>query len=51
LGDAGDPCDVVEVEVQYTYRPVIPLIAHFLPSQIVLRGKDRKLNEPWTPCP
>jgi Flp pilus assembly protein TadG len=48
--DPGDPCDLVEVEVRYTYQPVIPLISTFLPEELELRGKDRKLNEPWTPC-
>lgn len=52
-GDPGDPCELVEVEVRYTYRPVITLIADLMPNdgQIVLQGRDRKLNEPWIPCP
>lgn len=53
VGDPGDPCELVEVEVSYTYQPVITLIANLMPNdgQIVLRGRDRKLNEPWVPCP
>jgi hypothetical protein len=51
-GDPGDPCELVEVEVRYTYRPVITFIANLMPNdgQMVLRGRDRKLNEPWVPC-
>lgn len=50
VGSAGGPCDLVEVEVQYTFRPIIPLIARLLPQQMILRGSDRKMNEPWMPC-
>jgi Flp pilus assembly protein TadG len=49
-GDAGDPCDIVEVEVQYTYRPIVSIIEPLL-GEIVLVGRDRKMNEPWSPCP
>lgn len=48
----GAPCDLVEVLVRYTYRPVVPLIGHLMPNggEIELQGQDRKLNEPWIPC-
>lgn len=50
VGSAGGPCDLVEVDVQYTFRPIIPLIGRLLPEQMILRGSDRKMNEPWMPC-
>lgn len=49
-GDPGGPCDLVEVEVRYTYRPVIALMASLLPEPIHLTGRERKLNEPWRSC-
>jgi hypothetical protein len=49
-GDPGRPCELVEVEVDYSYRPVIPLISRLVPTRILLAGRDRKLNEPWVPC-
>jgi Flp pilus assembly protein TadG len=50
-GNPGQPCELVEVEVQYVYQPVTPLISHLMPSRTTLAGRDRKLNEPWVPCP
>jgi len=52
-GDPGDPCELIEVEVRYTYHPIVTLITDLMPNdgQIVLQGRDRKLNEPWIPCP
>jgi Flp pilus assembly protein TadG len=49
----GSPCDLVEVIVRYTYRPVVPLIGSIMPNngELQLEGQDRKLNEPWIPCP
>jgi hypothetical protein len=49
-GNPGLPCELVEVEVGYSYRPITPLIGRLMSSSIVLRGRDRKLNEPWVPC-
>ena len=49
-GDPGGPCDLVEVEVRHTYRPVIALMASLLPEPINLIGRERKLNEPWRSC-
>lgn len=53
LGNPGQPCELVEVELRYTYRPILPFIRRLMPNQgqILLRGQDRKLNEPWIPCP
>jgi len=49
-GDAGEPCDTVEVEVAATWSPVTPLAAALLPAELPLSGADRKVNEPWRPC-
>ncbi len=49
-GNAGEPCQIVEVMVRYDYTPFTPLIAQALPSTITLLGSDRKVNEPWYPC-
>lgn len=49
-GNAGEPCQIVEVEALYNYKPFTPLIAQLLPNVITLLGSDRKVNEPWYPC-
>lgn len=48
--DPGGPCDFVEVEVRYRYQPAMPLFASLMPEQLILRGRDRKRNEPWALC-
>lgn len=50
VNDPGGPCDLIEVEAQYAYRPVMPVVASLMPDQIILRGADRKRNEPWARC-
>ncbi|MEW5773588.1 MAG: TadE/TadG family type IV pilus assembly protein [Thermodesulfobacteriota bacterium] len=49
-GDAGEPCDMVEVEVTRSWSPATPLMAALLPAELPLSGADRKVNEPWRPC-
>ncbi|MEF2231462.1 MAG: TadE family protein [Pseudodesulfovibrio sp.] len=49
-GNAGGPCQMVEVAVTYAYHPFTPVIGDALPDTIDLYGADRKLNEPWRPC-
>jgi hypothetical protein len=48
-GDAGDPCDEVEVEVHYDHHLVTPLISSIV-SHVSITGKTRILNEPFGPC-
>lgn len=48
--DAGDPCEMVEVAVQYQYHPITPVLGSLLPETILLSGSDRKVNEPWSVC-
>ncbi len=50
-GSAGEPCGIVEVGVSFLYRPVTPLLGDVLPESIPVHGSDRKVNEPWRPCP
>ncbi len=50
VGSAGTPCDMMEVEVQYRYAPLTPIIGDLLPNPITLEGSERMLNEPWLPC-
>lgn len=48
--DAGKPCELVEVEVEYSYRPMISLMKPLFPSDFAIEGKKRMINEPWLPC-
>ncbi|MES9994867.1 TadE/TadG family type IV pilus assembly protein [Desulfovibrio aminophilus] len=50
-GSAGQPCGVVEVGVSFLYKPITPFIGDVLPETVQLTGSDRKVNEPWKPCP
>lgn len=45
--NAGQPCTLVEVEVQHTHQFIVPFIARFLKGPVILHGKQRSLNEPW----
>lgn len=49
-GDAGRPCQLVEVRVDYTYQTVTPIVGQLLGGRIGLSRFDRKVNEPWIPC-
>ncbi len=49
-GDAGGPCDTVQVVVSYDYEPITPIVGSLMSSPIVLDGSDMKVNEPWHPC-
>lgn len=45
----GGPCDLVEVEVLYTYRTIAPLVGRLIPP-LQLRGRERMVNEAWSVC-
>jgi hypothetical protein len=47
--NAGGPCDLVEVEVLYTYRTITPLVGRLIPP-INLRARERMVNERWSVC-
>jgi len=49
-GNPGGPCQLVEVEVIYDYKPITPVLSAVFPDFVKLTGHDRKLNEPWKPC-
>jgi len=49
-GDAGDPCDTVEVKAAYQYQPVMGIMNNIFGGPITLTARDRKVNEPWAPC-
>lgn len=48
--DAGMPCEMLEVEVEFSYHPFTPVVGTMLPETIVLQGGERMINEPWLPC-
>lgn len=47
---AGGPCDIVEVNVEYTYAPITPIAGPIFGSAITVHGTDRMINEPWIAC-
>ncbi|MBU1001108.1 MAG: pilus assembly protein [Proteobacteria bacterium] len=49
-GDAGAPCELVEVEVRYHYDALTPIVGKLIPDDMVLTGRERMINEPWLPC-
>ncbi len=46
----GDPCQTVEVQVDYRYAPLTPLVGSLLPAQLTVTGRERMVNEPWAIC-
>lgn len=55
-GDPGLPCEMVEVKVDYNYKPVTPLsgllslFGGAFPDKIPMSQSAKKVNEPWIPC-
>ncbi|MFV0348144.1 MAG: TadE/TadG family type IV pilus assembly protein [Halodesulfovibrio sp.] len=47
---AGGPCDIVEVNVNYEYAPITPIVGSLMGSSIKVHGTDRMVNEPWRVC-
>lgn len=48
-GDAGQQCDAVEVEVEYTFHPITPVISRLIPD-VPMQAKERLVNEPFGTC-
>lgn len=48
--DAGCPCGLVEVRVDYAYQPLTPFLEAVVGESLLLTGSDRKVNEPWQRC-
>ncbi|WP_236615067.1 TadE/TadG family type IV pilus assembly protein [Desulfovibrio sp. X2] len=49
--DPGGPCEMVQVEVRYSYQPLTPFAADLLPSDLTMEATERGINEPWKVCP
>ncbi|MFV0421278.1 TadE/TadG family type IV pilus assembly protein [Oleidesulfovibrio sp.] len=49
-GDAGHPCDRVQVQVEYRYVPLTPLAGSLLGAEITVQALERMVNEPWVAC-
>ena len=47
--DAGQQCDAVEVEVDYTFHPVTPIMSRIIPD-VPMQAKERLVNEPFGTC-
>lgn len=47
--DAGDACQLVEVEVEYDFTFVVPLISALVPD-LTLHGTETMVNEPFAVC-
>jgi Flp pilus assembly protein TadG len=49
-GSAGQPCQLVEVRVDYTYTMITPIVGPIMGGHVLLSRYDRMVNEPWIPC-
>jgi Flp pilus assembly protein TadG len=47
--NAGNPCDAIEVQVDYTFTPSTPLASTFL-GNLNLVASERLVNEPFGTC-
>ncbi len=50
VSGAGSPCEIVEVDVSYTYAPITPISGPIFGDTITVHGTDRMINEPWVAC-
>ena len=48
--NAGDQCDAVEVQVNYTYQPITPIFRTLVRNSIPMVAKERLVNEPFGSC-
>lgn len=48
-GNAGGPCDALEVRVEYDFEPATPL-ANAILGPLHITGKERLVNEPFGSC-
>ena len=50
-GSAGEPCDALEVQVDYDFEFAAPIISNVLGTvSIPIKGRERMLNEPFGVC-
>lgn len=47
---AGGPCDIVQIDVTYSYAPITPIAGPIFGPTITVHGTDRMINEPWMTC-
>jgi Flp pilus assembly protein TadG len=47
--NAGEQCDAVEVEVNYSYQPMTPILKSIV-SAVPMKAKERLVNEPYGTC-
>ena len=48
--NAGDQCDAVEVQVNYTYQPITPIFRALVKNSIPMVARERLVNEPFGTC-
>lgn len=48
--DAGGPCDLIEVHVEYDHEIVVPLIGAITGNTVHLETEERMVNEPFGSC-
>jgi Flp pilus assembly protein TadG len=48
--NAGEQCDAVEVQVNYTYQPITPIFRTLVRNSIPMVAKERLVNEPFGTC-
>jgi Flp pilus assembly protein TadG len=48
--NAGEQCDAVEVQVNYTYQPITPIFRTLVSNSISMVAKERLVNEPFGTC-
>jgi len=50
-GSAGEPCDALEVQVDYDFEFAAPIISNVLGAvSIPIKGRERMVNEPFGIC-
>lgn len=49
-GDAGGPCDLLEVQIEYDHTVVVPIIGAITGNTIGLSTEERMVNEPFGAC-
>lgn len=48
--DAGGPCDLLEVHIEYDHSVVVPLIGAITGDTVHLETEERMVNEPFGTC-
>jgi len=48
--DAGEQCDAIEVEVNYSFTPMTPIFKTLVSNSISMKARERLVNEPFGTC-